>query len=268
MAATEEMGSESVMTNANNWFGMLYSWFLSLFIRPPPSSSHSQTMSDSDSHSDDATVIRISEYQSSSPNDLQGSDTNELKKPISSPLHVQNSCTTRSQTSDSWWWGSSSPAGSCSSTASTSSRSTEGLPTFSTNREEVPNSIVELFRGQELGKVVMGFVMPITTVLISVYHNDSSSHLPWHFILMSLPIGVTALFSGILLRDSFPKLAIILELLGAASILFAFFGVVGTLVPPTIAWVSWVCFVVSLLPFVLIWVPLRERSSELRGSNV
>ncbi|CAK9149253.1 unnamed protein product [Ilex paraguariensis] len=122
--------------------------------------------------------------------------------------------------------------------------------------------ILHNIREQELGKTVLGFVMPMTTTLLSVYTKDSLM-LPIHLILLSLCIGMAALWNGMLLRDTYPKIASIIEQLGIACILFAFFGVVGSFLPPTIVWAVWLCYALTLFPLLLSHLPARENSSEL-----
>ncbi|CAK9149252.1 unnamed protein product [Ilex paraguariensis] len=127
--------------------------------------------------------------------------------------------------------------------------------------------ILHNIRDQELGKTVLGFVMPMTTGLLSVYTKDTLM-LPIYLILLSLCIGTAALWNAMLLRHTFPgfpKIASIIEQLGTACILFAFFGVVGSFFPPTIVGAVWLCYALTLLPLLLSHLPTRENSSELIG---
>ncbi|KAA8529258.1 hypothetical protein F0562_033943 [Nyssa sinensis] len=94
------------------------------------------------------------------------------------------------------------------------------------------NPIAQLFRDQDLGKTALTFVVPITTGILSVYTKISppskgSPPLPLPLTLLSLCLGLCALWNGILLRCKFPNAANAVEQLGAGSIFFAFYSVVS-----------------------------------------
>ncbi|KAA8529255.1 hypothetical protein F0562_033946 [Nyssa sinensis] len=90
------------------------------------------------------------------------------------------------------------------------------------NQPQILNPIVQLFRDREMGKTALGFVIPMTTFLLSVYSKESPPIL-MQLTLMSLCIGLAALWNGILLRETFPRVANAIEQLGAACILLAVF---------------------------------------------
>ncbi|KAA8529254.1 hypothetical protein F0562_033947 [Nyssa sinensis] len=92
------------------------------------------------------------------------------------------------------------------------------------------NPIAQLFRDQDLGKTAMTFVVPITTGILSVYTKISpptkgSPPLQSPLTLLSLCVGLCALWNGILLRSKFHNAANAVEQLGAVSIFFAFYSV-------------------------------------------
>ncbi|CAK9181617.1 unnamed protein product [Ilex paraguariensis] len=117
----------------------------------------------------------------------------------------------------------------------------ERLPinTVNTNRTQKLNPVVQLLRDQELGKTVLGFVVPLTAVFLSAYAKDSHSSVRLLTVL-PLCIGLTALWNGLLLRTTFHRFSIALEQIGAGCILFAFFGVMGSFLPPQVSWASWI----------------------------
>ncbi|KAA8532826.1 hypothetical protein F0562_033057 [Nyssa sinensis] len=94
--------------------------------------------------------------------------------------------------------------------------------------------------------------------VLSLYSKDPSSlRLP--LTLLSLSMGLTALWNGILIRNRFPNAANAVEQFGAGSIFFAFFTVVSSLVPQKFVWVPWACFAAILLPSAFSFVPIGNR---------
>ncbi|KAA8532825.1 hypothetical protein F0562_033058 [Nyssa sinensis] len=142
----------------------------------------------------------------------------------------------------------------------------EGLPA-QPNQSQMLNPIVQLLRDQELAKTVLTFVIPMMTGVLSLYSKDSSSlRLP--LTLLSLSMGLTALWNGILIRNRFPNAANAMEQFGAGSIFFAFFSVVSSLVPQKFVWVPWACFAAILLPSAFSFVPIGNRvESANRASS-
>ncbi|CAK9181615.1 unnamed protein product [Ilex paraguariensis] len=116
----------------------------------------------------------------------------------------------------------------------------EVLPIQTININQPPNlnPIIRLIRDQELGKAVLGFVIPLTTGLLSAYAKNPDSLVPL-LTMLPLCIGLTALWNGLLLRDTFPRFSSTVEQIGAGCVLFAFFGAIGSFLPPKVSWASW-----------------------------
>ncbi|KAL3731566.1 hypothetical protein ACJRO7_028451 [Eucalyptus globulus] len=127
--------------------------------------------------------------------------------------------------------------------------------------------IAALFRSQELGKAVLGFTVPMITGLLFNQHQDQGlTHLQASWIALALSVGFAATWNGMLQREVCPRVARTLEHFGVGSILVAFFGLVSSFLPPSLAWVCWLCCGLSCLPFLLCLAPQaaveEERSVE------
>lgn len=121
--------------------------------------------------------------------------------------------------------------------------------------------IAVLFRSHELGKAVMGFAIPMTTGLLFNQHQGVT-HLQASAIALTLSVGFTATWNGLLLRRTCPRVASALEHFGVGSIFLAFFGLVSYFLPLSLMWACWVCCGLSYLPFFLSLVPPTAAEEE------
>ncbi|KAF7850734.1 hypothetical protein BT93_L5083 [Corymbia citriodora subsp. variegata] len=114
--------------------------------------------------------------------------------------------------------------------------------------------IVVLFQSQELGKAVLGLSVTIITGLLSDQYRHLS-HLHASLITLGLCAGFTATWSGMMLREVWPRVGSTSENIGMVAIFVAFFGLVASFLPPSLVWASWLCCVFSCLPFFLCMKP-------------
>ncbi|CAK9155703.1 unnamed protein product [Ilex paraguariensis] len=111
------------------------------------------------------------------------------------------------------------------------------IDTDNTNQSQDLNPIVRLFRDLDLSKILLGLGVTLAAALVKAKDSDSSVVSP--LTVLSLCIGLAASWNGLLLRTTFHTTSIVLEQIGAVCILFAFYGVVGSLLPPQFSWASW-----------------------------
>ncbi|XP_059655620.1 uncharacterized protein LOC132302713 isoform X1 [Cornus florida] len=128
-------------------------------------------------------------------------------------------------------------------------------PAAQSSKSQKMNPIVKVFRDQELGKTLLTYVIPISTAVLTV-NGIKHASLPLPSIVVSLCIGLPALWIGILFRGIFSDtMSNGIEQFGACSIFFAFLFVVSSLLPPGLVWIPWTCFSVTLLRSILSCLP-------------
>ncbi|GFS28919.1 hypothetical protein Acr_00g0004680 [Actinidia rufa] len=67
---------------------------------------------------------------------------------------------------------------------------------------------------------------------------------------LMLLIGMAAIWNRLLFRNWFPRISDAIERFGAAFITEGFFVVLGSFLPPHLAWVPRVCAAFSVVPFI------------------
>jgi hypothetical protein len=83
---------------------------------------------------------------------------------------------------------------------------------------------------------------------------------------IALALGFVEIWNGILLRTTCNEASNIIELLGIAFMLLAFFGFIACFLPESLIWIPYLCWVLSLLPFVIALCS-TGRATKDRDSN-
>ncbi|KAG5237026.1 hypothetical protein IMY05_010G0106100 [Salix suchowensis] len=147
--------------------------------------------------------------------------------------------------------------------SSSSSASTQTPTQENFSKENRPfHRIIETLREKELGKHTLILAAPMTIGLFSV-GNLVSEPIALRVMAVSLALGVVGIWNGILLRTTWKEASNMLELLGAAFMLLAFFGFVACFLPKSLVWIPLLCWVLSLLPLVIA-ICSRERAGKDR----
>uniref|UniRef100_A0A6N2MSZ9 Uncharacterized protein n=1 Tax=Salix viminalis TaxID=40686 RepID=A0A6N2MSZ9_SALVM len=121
--------------------------------------------------------------------------------------------------------------------SSSSSASTQTPTQENLSKENRPfHPIIETIREKELGKHTLILAAPMTIGLFSV---DSlvSEPIALRVMAVSLALGVVGIWNGILLRTTWKEASNMLELLGAAFMLLAFYGFVACFLPKSLVWI-------------------------------
>ncbi|KAF9674189.1 hypothetical protein SADUNF_Sadunf10G0101600 [Salix dunnii] len=146
---------------------------------------------------------------------------------------------------------------------SSSSASTQTPTQENLSKENRPfHRIIETLREQELGRHILILAVPMTIGLFSV-DNLASQPLALRVIAVALALGFAGIWNGILLRKTWNEASNMIELLGVAFMLLAFFGFVALFLPESLVWIPFLCLVLSLLPLVIA-ICSGERASEDR----
>ncbi|GFS40289.1 hypothetical protein Acr_00g0067610 [Actinidia rufa] len=103
------------------------------------------------------------------------------------------------------------------------------------------NPVVQLLQNAALLALVVSLTRPVT--LSSNLRHFSDPH------LMFL-IGMAVIWNRLLFRNRFPRISDAIERFGAAFIKVGFFRVVGSFLPPHLAWIPWFCTAFSVLPVI------------------
>ncbi|GLT30318.1 hypothetical protein SLA2020_417820 [Shorea laevis] len=117
-----------------------------------------------------------------------------------------------------------------------------------------------LLREEQLGRHILVLAIPMIVGLFSCYNRMKDNPLILRFTALSLSYGVTWIWNGILLRRTFNRFSLVLELLGVAAMLSAFFSFVAWFLPLIIYFIPVVCWVLCLLPFAIAFC--SEEASE------
>lgn len=133
-----------------------------------------------------------------------------------------------------------------SSSTSTQTSTRENLA----NENQPFHRIIETLRQQELGRHVLILAAPLTIGLFSVDNlvNEPSA---LRVMAIALALGFVGIWNGILLRTTCNEASNMIELLGIAFMLLAFFGFIACFLPESLIWIPYLCWVLSLLPFVI-----------------
>lgn len=102
----------------------------------------------------------------------------------------------------------------------------------------------------QLGKIFLSLTFQ---AILALFFSLSSSSPPFPTVLFGavMLIGFAVSFAGVLLQNAFPKIALLLEKLGA---LFAAIGIciiASLLVHPNLAWICWLACGFFLLAFII-----------------
>ncbi|KAJ6891304.1 hypothetical protein NC651_024717 [Populus alba x Populus x berolinensis] len=133
-----------------------------------------------------------------------------------------------------------------SSSTSTQTSTRENLA----NENQPFHRIIETLRQQELGRHVLILAAPLTIGLFSVDDlvNEPSA---LRVMAIALALGFVGIWNGILLRTTCSEASNMIELLGIAFMLLAFFGFIACFLQESLIWIPYLCWVLSLLPFVI-----------------
>ncbi|KAJ4834140.1 hypothetical protein Tsubulata_044706 [Turnera subulata] len=118
------------------------------------------------------------------------------------------------------------------------------------NQNHPPHPIIQTLREQELGRHVLVLAVPMTIGLFSVY-NPVNAAFASRLTAIALSIGFAGIFNGILLRRTCHRASNVMELLGISLVLLAFFGFISLFVPDNLTWIPSLCWVSSLILFVV-----------------
>ncbi|KAJ4846895.1 hypothetical protein Tsubulata_026220 [Turnera subulata] len=110
--------------------------------------------------------------------------------------------------------------------------------------------IIQTLREQELGRHVLVLAVPMTVGLFSVY-NPVNAAFASRLTAIALSIGFACIFNGILLRRTCHQSSNVMELLGISFVLLAFFGFISLVLPDNLTWIPSLCWVSSLILFVV-----------------
>jgi hypothetical protein len=171
---------------------------------------------------------------------------------------------------------STGPSASSVETARVELTTTINSPSFSTStqtstQENLANEnqpfhlIIETLRQQELGRHVLILAVPMTIGLFSV-DKLVNEPLALRVMAIALALGFVGIWNGILLRTTCNEASNIIELLGIAFMLLAFFGFIACFLPESLIWIPYLCWVLSLLPFVIALCS-TGRATKDRDSN-
>ncbi|CAI9117114.1 OLC1v1018451C1 [Oldenlandia corymbosa var. corymbosa] len=123
------------------------------------------------------------------------------------------------------------------------------------------NTVAQVFKEQELGKLIMGFVMPLTTVFASV--NAPNSLLLTTLLVLSLSVGFAAILIGILVRNTTTTLqryAHKIEQFGAGCVVFAVYALIASFLPLYLQWLPWGCFLMIILVVGLASISVHKQN--------
>ncbi|CAI9117113.1 OLC1v1018450C1 [Oldenlandia corymbosa var. corymbosa] len=108
------------------------------------------------------------------------------------------------------------------------------------------NTVDQNFREQEVGKVIMGFVMALTTVFVSA--NAPDSLIVKFLVILPSSVGLAAILIGILVRNTtFQRYAHKIEQFGAGCVVFAVYALITSFLPLFLQWLPWCCFLMIIL---------------------
>lgn len=111
--------------------------------------------------------------------------------------------------------------------------------------------IIRNIQDQEIGKMVLGLSVPITTAFTIYFFYQKSTPIMVNFVVVLLSIGCTAILNGLLLRDCYPFTATFMEILGIEIVLLAIHGMAGSFLPPEIRWILGLIAVSTAAPLII-----------------
>lgn len=132
----------------------------------------------------------------------------------------------------------------------------------STPRQEVAphngnlHPVIRIVQEKELGKAVIPIAIAIAGMAIVVAGNDNLSQTGMTLILVLACLGIAAIWSGFLLKETYVKFAQTVEPLGIILVVFSFYAAVAFFLPVWALWVPAVCIGIVLMPFAIaVWQP-------------
>lgn len=113
--------------------------------------------------------------------------------------------------------------------------------------------VMEIMKEKELGKFLLASAIAILGIVVA--GRDSLGRSETGLVLLLVSFGFTAIFYGILLKDTFPRFSDIVEAVGIVLIAVSFFSIIAFFMPVEFSWAPALCIVLlCLLPlFVLFW---------------
>ncbi|CAK7326441.1 unnamed protein product [Dovyalis caffra] len=225
----------------------------------PVLSSNSQTQHDDQSHDDLESNLPDQSTQASNSDqtrrcrdikrkDCPTSPNLMSNSPASSPASSESITRLRESTNTN---SPSLPNSTLSLAHENPAQSQQGLPDHANPSHPLPfHPIIEMLRQQELGRHMLVLSVPMTIGLFVVY-NSVKSPLALNVMALAIALGFVGIWNGILLRTSCREASNIIELLGIAFMLLAYFGFVACFLPEKFIWVPYLCWLLSVVVFVI-----------------
>lgn len=125
--------------------------------------------------------------------------------------------------------------------------------------------IIEILREQELRRHVLVLAIPMAVGLFSIYKLVTVP-LALQLVAVALSLGFVGIWNGILLRRTCHEMSNVIELLGIAFMLLAFFGFIAFILPKKLIWIPLLSWVLSLVVFA-ITICFRGRANRNREAT-
>ncbi|KZV40944.1 hypothetical protein F511_05189 [Dorcoceras hygrometricum] len=135
----------------------------------------------------------------------------------------------------------------------------QSTPPSPERKPGLQHPVVKIIMEQNLGKSVLNIGVP-TAIAVLVYSVsiDPKTLMVFTYIMVSgLCIGCVAIWNGILLRETFPREANVMELSGIVLVLICLSGVVGSFLLREFVWLPILCGSSCLFPFIIMILPCR-----------
>lgn len=128
------------------------------------------------------------------------------------------------------------------------------------NNGYLTHAIFENMRKQEIGKLFLNMIVPTLGVTAFIwYKSDNPNKILFGIFLLLLFAGGLAIFNGLLLRDTYPRPACIIEQLGIVLVFLSITSLVATLLTGAALIIPVFCVGLVLLPFIIPTLPRDDH---------
>ncbi|KAJ7943304.1 hypothetical protein O6P43_032879 [Quillaja saponaria] len=137
--------------------------------------------------------------------------------------------------------------------------------------EEDYHPVIKIIRKQELGRHILVLAIPMMMGIIASY-NPLSMNACTLFVVVALLFGFAAIWNGILLAKTYPKVSVLILVTGIGLMLFAFLALVGCLLPLKLKWIPVLCWFFTLFPLAkavlrILFSPKKKVNDPEKGKN-